>query len=108
MSDHVIATGDNSFANDVLNAKVLAIVDFWAPWCGPCVNFAPTLEQIAINNKHIKVFKVNVDENEQLSSQYNIRNIPTILFFVDGKEVQRKTGVMLPDQMQTIIDELSK
>jgi len=69
------------------------LVDFWAAWCGPCKIIAPTLNEIADTQSDFRVGKVNVDHNQQLAQKYNVRNIPTLLIFRDGKEAGRIVGV---------------
>jgi thioredoxin 1 len=72
----------------------LVLVDFWAPWCAPCKMVAPTLNEIAeAHSDKITIAKVNVDQNQQISRKYNIRNIPTMILFEGGKEIKRITGV---------------
>lgn len=74
--------------------KGLVLVDFWAPWCAPCKMIAPTLNEIAEEeSEKITIGKVNVDENNPISQKYNIRNIPTLILFKDGKEIKRIMGV---------------
>jgi len=72
----------------------LVMVDFWAPWCGPCKMVAPTLNSIAeTESKKVKVAKVNVDKEQQLASKFKIRSIPTMVIFKNGKEAKRFTGI---------------
>ena len=73
--------------------KGVLLVDFWAAWCGPCKIIAPTLNEIADTQNDFRVAKVNVDHNQQLAQRYNVRNIPTMLIFRDGKEAGRIVGV---------------
>ncbi|MFV0590858.1 MAG: thioredoxin [Draconibacterium sp.] len=73
--------------------KGVLLVDFWAAWCGPCKIIAPTLNDIADTQSDFRVGKVNVDHNQQLAQKYNVRNIPTLLIFRDGKEAGRIVGV---------------
>lgn len=73
--------------------KGVFLVDFWAAWCGPCKIIAPTLNEIADTQNDFRVGKVNVDHNQQLAQKYNVRNIPTLLIFRDGKEAGRIVGV---------------
>ena len=74
--------------------KGTVLVDFWAPWCGPCKMIAPTLNEIAEEESgRLTIAKVNVDEQQQLAQKYNIRNIPTMILFRDGKAEKRITGV---------------
>jgi thioredoxin 1 len=84
---------DKSFATDVLQSAEPVVVDFWAPWCGPCKMIAPALEEIAGEMAgKVKVAKVNVDENQEIAAQYGIRSIPTLMIFKDGKLAATKVG----------------
>jgi thioredoxin 1 len=84
---------DNDFSKEVLEHKGQVLVDFWAPWCGPCQMPAPIIDQVATEMKDkVKVVKVNVDENPQVSSQYQITGIPTVLIFNDGQLKEQIVG----------------
>lgn len=82
----------NNFEEEVLNSEGLVLVDFWAGWCGPCKMLAPVLEEIAEENKDIKVGKVNVDEEMELAQRFNIMSIPNLILFKDGKPVNQQVG----------------
>ena len=84
---------DNDFATKVLQSDRPVLVDFWAPWCGPCKMAAPVLEELSKTYEgKITVMKVNVDDNQQIAAQYGIMSIPTTVLFKDGKEVDRHIG----------------
>ncbi|MBS3028357.1 MAG: thioredoxin [Dolichospermum sp. DET50] len=86
---------DSSFKVDVLDSEVPVLVDFWAPWCGPCRMVAPVVEEIALQYEgKLKVVKVNTDENPQIASQYGIRSIPTLMIFKDGQKVDTVVGAV--------------
>lgn len=89
------AVTDASFKDDVLESKVPVLVDFWAPWCGPCRMVAPVVEEIAEQYEgQVKVVKLNTDENPQVASQYGIRSIPTLMIFKGGQRVDMVVGAV--------------
>lgn len=85
---------DANFKELVLDSDKPAMVDFWAEWCGPCKMISPIIEELANENQGVNVGKVNVDENPELSMKYNIRSIPTILFFKGGEIVDKVVGAV--------------
>ncbi|MGD1715414.1 thioredoxin [Hydrocoleum sp. CS-953] len=86
---------DSSFQEEVLNSNLPVLVDFWAPWCGPCRMVGPVVEEIADQYKEqIKVVKVNTDENPNIASQYGIRSIPTLMIFKGGQRVDMVVGAV--------------
>ena len=93
MSNHTVAVTDDSFAAEVDQAQGLVLVDFWATWCGPCVAIAPYLDKIAESNAgKLKVAKLDVDTNQKTAMRFNVRSIPTMMFFKDGKHVDTLVG----------------
>ncbi|MBM5801129.1 MAG: thioredoxin [Cyanobacteria bacterium K_DeepCast_35m_m2_023] len=89
------AVTDASFEQDVLKSDVPVLVDFWAPWCGPCRMVAPIVDEIAKEfDGKIKVFKLNTDENPNVASQYGIRSIPTLMIFKGGQKVDTVVGAV--------------
>ena len=86
---------DDSFTADVDQSKGLVLVDFWAVWCGPCQAVAPVLEQLASEyDGKARILKLDVDSNQRTSLKYNVRSIPSILFFKDGKHVDTVVGAV--------------
>ncbi|MFH1689925.1 MAG: thioredoxin [Candidatus Eisenbacteria bacterium] len=102
-----VAGTDANFEAEVLKSNVLVLVDFWAPWCGPCRLVGPILEELADENTgKLKVVKVNVDENSALSQRYEIKGIPTMMFFKGGEQVDMTVGAAMKDRIQEKIDNL--
>lgn len=107
MSDAVKNVTVDSFDSDVLKAASLVMVDFWATWCGPCKIVGPVVEELAKEYEGKVVFaKINTDENPDLASRYNIRGIPTLMFFKDGNILDQVVGAVPKAQLQSKIDSL--
>ncbi len=97
---------DADFSDKVEGAGGLALVDFWAEWCGPCRMVAPIIEQLATEYEgRLTVAKVDVDDNQQTATRFNIRSIPSILFFKDGKHVDTVVGAVPKPQLERKIQE---
>jgi len=82
----------NNFHNEVMNSERKVLLDFWAPWCGPCRMVVPMVEEIAKEHPDIKVAKINVDENPELATRFGIMSIPTLVVMENGKIVNQATG----------------
>jgi thioredoxin 1 len=101
-----VDVNETSFEKVVLKAKEPVLVDFWATWCGPCKMVAPVVEELAKEYAgKITFAKVNVDENQPLSSRYSIRSIPTLLLFKEGKPMQQVVGFRPKAELKKILDD---
>lgn len=90
----------DNFKEEVLENRGVVLVDFWASWCGPCRALAPIMESIS---KDLTVYKVNVDENEDLALEYRISSIPCVIAFQDGKEIDRSIGLKSKNELLEMI-----
>lgn len=94
----------DNFESEVIKSQGLTVVDFWAEWCGPCKMLGPVLEEIASETEN-KICKIDVDKNSELSSQYKIRSIPTILIFKNGEKIDQLVGFKPKDELLQILSQ---
>lgn len=98
---------DATFGNQVLQNNLPVLVDFWAPWCGPCKMVGPIVEELAKEYEgKLSVFKVNVDENTESASRYGVMSIPTLMFFKKGKPVKTLVGAQGKENLKRGIEEI--
>lgn len=103
--NNVIQLTDLTFSDDVLNSSQPVLVDFWAAWCGPCRMITPIIEELAQKyDDKIKVGKVDVDSNQQIAMQYNVRSIPTVLLFKNGQVVDEIIGAVPKKRFTSMVD----
>lgn len=105
MSNLIIHATDDSFETEVIQAESPVLVEFWAPWCGPCKMIAPLLDDLVIEYLgKLKVVKINIDDNEQTPAKYGVRGIPTLMIFKAGSVAATKVGALSKGQLVSFID----
>lgn len=99
MHDYVVSVTDGTFQKEVLKSDRPVVVDFWAAWCGPCKQLSPIVEEVARVKQDVKFCKLNVDENPNQAGQYQIMSIPTLIFFDQGRPVDKVIGLISKEEM---------
>jgi len=98
-----VATDDN-FEGEVLKSEKPVLIDFWAPWCGPCKAIGPIVEELALQLKDsVKMMKLNVDESQKTAIKYGVRSIPTLILFKDGKVLDTLVGLVPKDKLEAFV-----
>ena len=95
---------DANFQADVLDSETPTLVDFWAPWCGPCRVVHPILEEIAAERDDLRIVSLNVDDNQQTAGRYEVLSIPTLILFKDGAEAKRVVGAMPKRRLESELE----
>jgi len=97
-------TSDSTFQDDISSQSNLVLVDFWAEWCGPCKQISPILEEIANEKENLNILKLNIDDNPATPQKYNVRGIPTLMLFKDGKLIDTKIGSLPKSSLEDWIN----
>src|ERR671910_1781891 len=104
-SENVIHVTSKSWETVVINSDMPVLVDFWAEWCGPCRIVGPIVEQLAQSLEgKVKVFKLNVDQNQEIAMKYNVQSIPSLVLFKNGKEIARTIGLSPKENYETFVN----
>lgn len=103
-SGNVVEITDSNFESEVLKSDKLTLVDFWAPWCGPCKIIGPIMEELANDYEgKVKFTKLNVDDNPNTASAYGIRGIPTVIFYKNGEVIEQVVGAVPKSELEKVI-----
>ncbi|BBI01442.1 thioredoxin [Buchnera aphidicola (Nipponaphis monzeni)] len=105
MNNNIIKVTDETFKKNVIQNEKFVLVDFWAPWCGPCKTFVPILETVSkLYVGKLIVVKINIDDNPKIINTYQIKNIPTLLLFKNGKVIHSNVGVISQERLEHILN----
>ena len=106
-SEAIVELNDSSFDTEVINSDKPVLVDFWAPWCGPCKALAPVIDEISTDfADKVKVGKVNVDDNPEISMKFGIRSIPTLIVFKDGEVLDQIIGAVPKSEIEKALEKV--
>lgn len=100
----VIHVNDDDFEAQVIKSELPVLLDFWAPWCGPCRSITPILEELASEMESVKICKVNIDDNTVWASKFGVMSIPTLLIFKNGEVVGKQIGALRKDDLKAFIE----
>lgn len=102
---NIVNVTEATFEEEVVKSAIPVLVDFWAPWCGPCKMIAPVLDDLSsVYEGRLKICKVNIDDNKEIVSQFSLRGVPTLIVFKDGKPENIKVGALTRPQLISFID----
>ena len=104
MSEHITEVTDTNFQAEVLESGTPVLVDFWAPWCGPCRLIAPALEEIASERNDLRIVKLNVDDNQQTAAAFEVLSIPTMILFKQGQVAAKVIGAMPKKRLEAELE----
>ncbi len=104
MAGNLTEVTDNNFQAEVLENDKAVLVDFWAPWCGPCRVIAPSLEEIAEEREDLRIVKLNVDDNQQTAAAFDVLSIPTMILFKGGEAAKRVVGAMPKKRLEAELE----